>query len=181
MKKTVTILAGLMMFGIATSSLAHEHEKMEGHEMGEHQMSEHKMGEHNMKKHAEHMHPAHEHGDMGNGMKMDKSSNMFLEKKEVDGYVVTFHVMPAAKNMAHGGSHNVMVKIEKDGKEVPDVLINSKVFFPNKTSDSKMLMKMNGWFMNGYDIGEGRHGIMILFKTADGKKHKASVYYPEEK
>jgi len=44
-----------------------------------------------------------------------------------------------------------------------------------------MLMKMNGWFMNDYDIGEGRHGIMILFKTADGKKHKASVYYPEDK
>ncbi len=171
MKKTVTILAGLMMFGIATSSLAHEHEKMEGHEMGEH----------SMKKHTEHMHPAHDHDGMNQDMKMDKSPSMFLEKKEVDGYVVTFHVMPADKNMAHGGSHNLMVKIEKDGQEVSDALINSKVFFPNKTSDSKMLMKMNGWFMNSYDIGEGRHGIMVLFKTADGIKHKASVYYPEEK
>jgi hypothetical protein len=140
------------------------------------------MSEHQTKKHAQHMQTPHAHGEMKHGdMQMDNMPKMFLVKKEVDGYAVTFHVMPAKADMGHGSSHNVMVKIEKDGKEVSDVLINSKVFFPNKTSDSKMLMKMNGWFMNGYDIGEGRHGIMILFKTADGKKHKASVYYPEEK
>jgi hypothetical protein len=174
MKKLIMITAGLMVMGLATTSLAHEHD---GHDMSEHDMSKHQT-----KKHAQHMQAPHAHGEMKHGdMQMDNMPKMFLVKKEVDGYEVTFHVMPAKTEMAHGGSHNVMVKIEKDGKEVSDVLINSKVFFPNKTSDSKMLMKMNGWFMNGYDIGEGRHGIMILFKTADGKKHKASVYYPEEK
>jgi len=73
------------------------------------------------------------------------------------------------------------VKIERNGKTISDVIINSKVFFPNKTSDSKMMIKMNGWFMNGYNIGKGTHGIMILFKTPDGEKHKASVYYPKDK
>jgi hypothetical protein len=84
--------------------------------------------------------------------------------------------------MGHGGSHNLMVKVEQDGKALTDVLINSKVFHPNNSSESKMLMKMGDWYMAGYDLGHaGKHGVMILFKTADGKKHKASVYYTEVK
>ena len=158
-RRVMTILAGLMMFGMAASGMAHEHD--------------------DMKKHAEHMHPIHERDEMSHDMPMNQPT-MFLVKKAVDGYEVTFHVMPAQEGMAHGGTHNLMVKVEQDGKEVSDVLINSKVFFPDGSSDSKMLMKMGSWFMNGYDMGEGRHGIMILFKTADGKKHKASVYYPKE-
>ncbi len=104
----------------------------------------------------------------------------FLVKKEVEGYTVSFHVMQAAGDMKHGGSHNLMVQIEKDGEVINDALINSKVFFPNNASESKMLMLMDGWYMAGYDMDhQGRYGIMVLFKTADGIKHKASVYYPE--
>jgi len=111
---------------------------------------------------------------------MHTDSKPFLSKKEVDGYTVTFHVMPAMGDMKHGGSHNLMVQIEKDGKALSDVLINSKVFFPNSATESKMLMLMDGWYMAGYDMDfQGRYGIMVLFKTADGIKHKASVYYPE--
>lgn len=172
MKKTAVILTGLMVFGVTTSALAHEHEDGEMHQIKKHAQHMEHDGHHDMN-----AHDMSEHSDMD----MGKSSSMFLKKKEVDGYTVTFHVMPAKKEMVHGGSHTLMVKIEQDGKEVSDVLINSKVFFPNKTTDSKMLMKMNGWFMNGYDLGEGKHGILVLFKTADGKKHKTSVYYPEEK
>jgi len=33
--------------------------------------------------------------------------------------------------------------------------------------------------MVGYDLGnEGNRQMMILFKTADGKKHKDGAYYP---
>jgi len=132
---------------------------------------------HDMKQHGQHMATdgmKHEHQNM------DRTSSMFLEKKEVDGYTVSFHVMPAKGGMGHGGSHNLMVKVEQGGKALTDVLINSKVFHPNHSSESKMLMKMGDWYMAGYDLGHaGKHGIMILFKTADGKKHKASVYYTE--
>jgi len=170
MKKLIMLTAGLMVMSLATTSFAHEHD---GHDMTEHQT----------KKHAQHMQTPHEHGEMKHGdMQMDNMPKMFLVKKEVDGYAVTFHVMPAKEGMKHGGSHNVMIKVEKDGVALHDVVINSKVFLPNKTTDSKMLMKMGDWYMAGYDLdAAGKNGIMILFKTSDGEKHKASVYYMEGK
>jgi len=110
----------------------------------------------------------------------DESSGMFLKKKQIDGYTVSFHIMEANDSMRHGGSHNFMIKIEKDGKVQKNVLINSKVIHPNGKSESKKLMKMGDWFMNGYDLAhKGKHQMMILFKTPDGKKHKGGVYYSE--
>ena len=167
MKKQAMILASLMAMGFATAAQANEGHDMSGHDM---------------KQHAQH---EGDHHDMNSGhgdMKMGQSSAMFLEKKEVDGYTVSFHIMPAKDGMGHGGSHNLMVKVEQGGKALTDVLINSKVFHPNNSSESKMLMKMGDWYMAGYDLGHaGKHGVMILFKTADGKKHKTSVYYTGEK
>ena len=125
----------------------------------------------------------HNHDGMPMEMQMqqDKSHSdaaMFLKKMEVDGYTVSFHVMKANDNMHHGGSHDFMIKIEKDGKVEQNVLINSKVIDPNGKAESKKLMKMGDWYMAGYDLGEnGKYQLMILFKTADGKKHKAGVYY----
>ena len=115
----------------------------------------------------------HAHGSMS-----PESSGMFLKKKKIDGYDVSFHVMKAADGMRHGGSHNFMIKVEKNGKALKDVVINSKVVHPDKKSESKMLLKMGDWYMNGYDLDhEGKHQMMILFKTSDGKKHKGGVYY----
>jgi len=119
---------------------------------------------------------------MASESKSKSMANMFLVKKEIDGYTVSFHVMPASAGMQHGGSHNLMVKIEKNGELEKKALINSKVFLPNNTTSSKMLMKMGDWYMAGYDLDDdAQSGIMILFKTEDGKKHRASVYYPKAK
>jgi len=39
-------------------------------------------------------------------------------------------------------------------------------------------MKMGDWYMNGYDLQKnGKHQMMILFKTPDGKKHQGGVFY----
>ncbi len=109
------------------------------------------------------------------------SGEMFMEERSVDGYEVSFHVMAAQQGMEHGGSHNFMVMIEQDDKVLNNVVINSKVIYPNGNSDSKPLMKMGDWYMNGYDLGNmGKHQLMILFKTVDGAKHKAGVYYSVE-
>jgi len=107
---------------------------------------------------------------------------MFLVKKNVDGYIVNFHAMKAKEAMQHGGTHNLMVKVEKYGKILTDLMVNSKVTHPNGKSESKMLMKMGDWYMTGYNLGHhGKHQLMVLFKTTDGKKHFGGVYYPEEK
>ena len=125
----------------------------------------------------------HDHGAHSSDAHADHSAmgsdGMFLVEREVSGYKVSFHVMEATAGMEHGGSHNFMVKIEQDGVAVSGVKINSKVIHPSGDSETKPLMKMGGWYMNGYDLGhKGEHQLMVLFKTADGEKHKAGVYYP---
>jgi len=106
---------------------------------------------------------------------------MFLVKKEIDGYTVSFHIMKPREGMQQGGTHNLMVKVEKDGKALTNLLVNSKVSHPNKESESKMLMKMGDWYMAGYDLGHpGPHQIMVLFKTGDGKKHFGGISYPSK-
>lgn len=105
-------------------------------------------------------------------------TQMFMKQATIDGYKVTYHVMPATADMQMGSSHTFMVKIDKDGK-LPEVTINSKVIFPDKTSATKMMMRMGDWYMAGYDLGKtGKHQLLILFKTRDGAKHQGGVYYP---
>jgi len=106
---------------------------------------------------------------------------MFMVTKEVDGYAVSFHVMKAKPGKEMGGSHDFMIKIVKDGKALGDVVMNTKVVYPDGASETKSVMKMGEWYMAGYDLKEaGQHQLMILFKTADGNKHKAGLYYGNE-
>lgn len=103
---------------------------------------------------------------------------MFLEKKDIDGYTVSFHVMAAEEGMNHGGSHNLMIRIDRDGALVNGVQANSKVIFPDGSQQTKPLMTMGEWQMAGYDLkASGKHQLMVLFKTADGKKHFGGLYY----
>lgn len=115
------------------------------------------------------------HDSMSHGASENK---MFLEKKEIDGYSVSFHVMAADEGMNHGGTHNLMIKIEQQGKVLKGVKVNSKVIYPDGSEESKALMSMGDWQMVGYDMQEsGKHQLMVLFKTADGKKHFGGLYY----
>ncbi|MDX8388492.1 MAG: hypothetical protein R8M46_08205, partial [Ghiorsea sp.] len=127
MKKTITIIVGLTMAGLTGVSYA---EEMVHHHGPKENSAERRGGHH----HAQH---PDSHGGM---KKMANKPGMFMVNKEVDGFDVSFHVMPATGSMSHGGTHNVMVKVEKDGVLLDDVVINSKVFLPNKETDSKMLM-----------------------------------------
>lgn len=122
---------------------------------------------------ADHHHDSGETQDQHENM-----GGMFLVKKDVDGYAVTFHVMKAQPGKEMGGSHDVMIKVEKDGKIVGDVVLNTKVVYPDGKAEVKGAMKMGDWYMAGYNLHDtGQHQLMILFKTADGMKHKAGVYY----
>ncbi|MCF6218892.1 MAG: hypothetical protein L3J62_07020 [Gammaproteobacteria bacterium] len=118
-----------------------------------------------------------DHGDHGSAM----GGGMFLVEREIDGYDVTFHVMKAKPGKEMGGSHDFMIKVEKDGKALSGLTMNTKVVHPSGESETKKAMKMGDWMMAGYDLGHGgKHQLMILFKTADGEKHKGGVYYPQK-
>ncbi len=120
-------------------------------------------------------HNTHEgHDNSGSAM-----GKMFLVNKQINGYDVTFHVMQAKEGKEMGGTHDFMIKVEKDGKVLTDITMNTKVIHPDGKAETKKTMKMGDWLMAGYDLGHaGKHQLMILFKTADGEKHKGGVYYP---
>lgn len=171
MRKTLMALtiAGLMG-GLSATQASQGHDHDGGMKHDDHSSMKHdgmKHGDHEGMKHEDHAKSGH---------KMD---GMFLKEKQIDGYAVSFHVMKPADGPSMGGTHHVMIKVEKDGKPVDGVVINSKVVYPDGESDSKKTMKMGGWYMAGYNMHDsGKHQLMILFKTPDGKKHKGGVYYP---
>ncbi|MDQ6956554.1 MAG: hypothetical protein Q9M21_05085 [Mariprofundaceae bacterium] len=128
----------------------------------------------------------HMHGDMKNMghnpcdvkkmTSVNKSS--FLEKQVIDGYDVSFHIMKAPEGMEYGGTHHVMMKVEKNNETIVLKAANSKITHPNGNSESKMMMKMGDWYMAGYNLDhEGEHKIMVLFKTEDGLKHFGGIVY----
>ncbi|VAW89515.1 hypothetical protein MNBD_GAMMA17-639 [hydrothermal vent metagenome] len=123
-------------------------------------------------------HDDHSHGtsmDDHHDSAMDK---VFLKKKEIGGYNVSFHIMKAKPGKEMGGTHDFMIKVEKDGKALTNIVMNTKVKHPDGSSETKKTMQMGDWMMAGYDLGhEGKHQMMVLFKTADGKKHKGGIYY----
>ncbi|WP_426417777.1 hypothetical protein [Aestuariirhabdus sp. LZHN29] len=112
---------------------------------------------------------------------MDQSAagnKMFLVKRDIDGYKVSFHVMEANESMRNGGSYNLMIKVENQGKAIDDLRVNSKVVFPDGNDQSKPLKKMGDWYVTGYDLKPGgKHQLMVLFMTPDGKKHFGGVHY----
>ena len=126
----------------------------------------------------EHGHDNHTNGHSDHESMMSSGSGMFLKKERVDGYDVSFHVMKAKPGKEMGGSHDIMVKVEKGGVPQKNIVMNTKVIYPDGKSESKKTMIMGDWLMAGYDLHpKGKHQLLILFKTADGKKHKAGVYY----
>ncbi len=158
MKKRMIILAGIMAVAAAQPAMAHDHGHMDD-------------GMHNPCSMGMHMDGAM--GDMKGG---------FLTEKDIDGYKVSFHIMKAPAGKDQGGSHHVMVKFEKDGKVVTDLVANSKAMHPNGKSESKMLMKMGDWYMAAYNLDhKGQHQVMVLFKTADGAKHFGGISFPDNK
>lgn len=123
------------------------------------------------------------HHDMGEKMSDDMpmkgmSQEMFLKKAEVDGYTVSFHVMQNA-GRSNGGTHDMMVKVEKDDKPVVIVKANSKVITSDGRAETKKMKQAGDWFVAGYDLGApGQQQLMVLFKTEDDRKHFVGVWYP---
>jgi len=165
MKKTISLAVGLLVS--SSMAFANEGHHMDGHthdNMGHNPCSMQSME------------------GMGHNSNMKPMKGMkegtFLKKEVIDGYDVSFHIMEAPKGMEHGGSHHLMVKVEKDNKLVSLKAINSKVTHPNEQSESKMMMKMGDWYMVSYDLAHpGEHKVMVLFKTSDGQKHFGGIAY----
>ncbi len=118
------------------------------------------------------------HHQVDGAQKTRALEGVAMIREHVDGYTVSFRVMPATADMRHGGTHNLMIRVEKDGRALHDLLVNSRVSHPIKETENKMMARMGDWYMAGFDLGHpGTHQIMVLFKTPDGKVHLGSIEY----
>jgi len=154
----IIAVAAIMAMGLA--SLLQAGEQDTAHDHAQHQ------DEPDMEQHMR-----HDHGDPQSPM---TGEDVFLIKKDIDGYQVSFHVMRTDE----GQGHHFMVRVEKNGEIIDLAAANSKVIHPDGAEESKVLMKTGDWYTAGYDLThEGEHQLMVLFKTADGLKHFGGVYY----
>lgn len=119
-------------------------------------------------------------GNQADGMSGMGGGVAFMADRAVDGYDVKFHVTAAPGGRMGHGDHSFMIQVTQDGRPVPSLVVNSKVIGPDGSAQAHPMMTMGDWFMASYDMtAKGRYELLILFKTADGKKHKVGVYYPQ--
>ena len=168
-KKTTLSLIVAGIVGISPALASGNHDGMDMHHEAMNADMHHEAGK------------GHMHGKMAGEMK-GSANGMLLVRKVIDGYQASFHIMKSPEGMEqHGGDYHFMFKAEKDGKALTDLTVNSKITHPNGKSESKMMMKMGDWYMAGYDLShQGQHQLMVLFKTADGKKHFGGIFYPQQ-
>mgnify|MGYP000094096524 FL=1 len=112
----VSSLSAVMLstgFSTAASAASTDMQPMQHGEMNQNQMNHSNMSQETMNSSA-----------MPQAM---TDNQMFLEKKDIDGYTVSFHVMAAEEGMSHGGSHNRMITVDKDRTTVKGDKVNSKM------------------------------------------------------
>ncbi len=114
---------------------------------------------------------------------MDHNKSFFVARKGInDGYVFTFHVMPAPEGEGYSRSlYHLMVNIEKDSQPVKGLVLSSRVKHPDgMVEENASMMQMGDWYMSLYNLDheKGRHWITVSFERA-GKTYSTGIYYPE--
>jgi len=112
---------------------------------------------------------------------MEHLEGVVARKGIADDYTVIFHIMRAPESMHYSkANYHLMVIVEKDGKAVKGLDMESIVTHPNRTLETKPMMEMGEWYMALYDLNheQGRHHISVHFKVS-GKSYSADTYYPE--
>jgi hypothetical protein len=129
--------------------------------------------------HAAHSEHNEKHATENSDEQDQASEHMFWKQQMVHGYQVTFHVMSADPEIDYGGTHYVMVKIDKDEQPQAGLEIQSQVTFPDGKKENKILKTRGDWYINGYDLGnEGTHQLHVSFTNPDGKPSQAEITYP---
>lgn len=128
------------------------------------------------------------------------SSHMHMMNPNVvksDEYIVSYGIETMAEHnkmmqdmkvdaskmkMDPNASHHLSLEIseEKSGKKIEDAKVKVKVIDPNERFQEKWVDWSSEMKHYGSDLemkGKGKYGIIVLFKTADDKKHTAELRY----
>jgi len=128
-----------------------------------------------------------EHGsmDMGHGGHQGDVAH----EEVVDGVKATFKVMSMKEHMSAmkmdmpkemKESHHIAVEFKdaKTGKALTEGDVKIKVQNPDKSSQAKELMGMQGHFGADFDLSKkGKYGVMCKFQLKDGKVRSSKFWY----
>jgi hypothetical protein len=118
----------------------------------------------------------------------DHQGNVAHEKV-TDGVKATFRVMSMKDhlkamnmNMPKGmkETHHIAVEFKdaKSGKALTEGEVKVKVQNPDKSSQTKDLMGMQGHFGADFDLSKkGKYGVMCKFQLKDGKVRSSKFWY----
>lgn len=107
----------------------------------------------------------------------------------VEGVKATFNVQTMADAMKGMGmempkgvkeTHHISVsfKDSKSGKALTEGTVAIKVQNPDKSTQSKELMGMQGHFGADFELDKnGKYGVMCKFQLKDGKSRQARFWY----
>lgn len=124
-------------------------------------------------------------------MKMDHGDHQsdVAHEEVVDGVKATFKVMSMKEHMKAmkmelpkglKETHHVAVEFKdaKTGKALTEGEVKVKVQNPDKSSQSKDMMGMQGHFGADFDLSKkGKYGVMSKFQLKDGKIRQAKFWY----
>ncbi len=127
---------------------------------------------------------AMEHG----GHAMEHKTNVAHEEV-VEGVKATFNVQTMADAMKDMGmempkgvkeTHHISVSFKdaKSGKALTDGTVTIKVQNPDKSTQVKELMGMQGHFGADFELSKnGKYGVMCKFQLKGGKTRQAKFWY----
>lgn len=122
------------------------------------------------------------------GHAMDHKT-MAAHEEVVDGVKATFDVQTMADAMEAMGmkmpkgvkeTHHISVSFKdvKSGKAVTEGTATIKVQNPDKSTQVKELMGMQGHFGADFELSKkGKYGVMCKFQLKDGKTRQAKFWY----
>jgi hypothetical protein len=154
MKKMTVVIAALFALAAPAASFAADHGHGGGHNMG---------------------HGGHQ-GDVAH-------------EEVVEGVKASFKVMSMKEHMKAMNmeipkgmkeTHHLAVEFKdaKTGKALTDGQVTVKLQNPDKSSQTKELMGMQGHFGADFDLSKkGKYGVMSKFQLKDGKVRSAKFWY----
>ncbi|MDQ6992414.1 MAG: hypothetical protein Q9M31_02995 [Mariprofundus sp.] len=158
MKIDIRILMVITMFSMATSAMAYDEiRKTDGR----------------------HMHgPLHGGGKVFTAHRMDSMAGRLFEKRIVDGYTLSFHIMKAEPGHHIGGPDNLMVRVEKGGEAMINLVLHSMVKHPDGRTIHDKMRKVGNWYLVGDGFEQvGQYQLRVQFETPDGAEHVAQLAY----
>ena len=126
----------------------------------------------------------HDHGGHAMGHKTAAA-----HEEVVDGVKATFNVQTMADAMKGMGmempkgvkeTHHVSVSFKdaKSGKSLTEGTVTIKIQNPDKSTQTKELMGMQGHFGADFELAKkGNYGVMCKFQLNDGKTRQAKFWY----